>query len=417
MNAKAISEKPSSNLSRGCLFLFGLIFFLAGSTLFTFMFLIPMWQASQASDWPKTVATITGSRIERFSDSDGDSFKPIIEFNYQVEGQAFSNDRYSFNTSSFNRSWAQSVTNRYPEGSQAACFYNPTNPADSVLEIEFGTGFYLWSLFPMIFVAIGVGVGASAIFGWGFNNKNSGAEFADVTSPMDQATSGYTSTVATNLTGSAGQLAADRLDQEWAVPKKLKPESSPIGQFLGVTALAAFWNGIVSVFLFSFLGGEFGWFDIVFGLFLIPFVLVGLALIFFSVYSFMQLFNPKFEIALSSATVPLGGEFDIAWELDGRNNVNELKVYVTATQSATYQQGTNTHTDREQFELLPVVETNDQNEIQFGSATLTIPAGSMHTFESEHNSIEWEIVVEGDIRWWPNIHSAYPFRVSPGVRS
>ena len=59
--------------------------------------------------------------------------------------------------------------------------------------------------------------------------------------------------------------------------------TSPFKALLGAIAIAAFWNGIVSVFVFQ-LFAEFHWF---LALFLIPFVLIGLFIIGYAVMRFL----------------------------------------------------------------------------------------------------------------------------------
>ncbi len=207
----------------------------------------------------------------------------------------------------------------------------------------------------------------------------------------------------------------DQEDETWAVPQKLKPSQSRLITFLAVTGVCIFWNGLVSVFVFKIFSlNAFDWSHVLFGLFLIPFVLVGVGLMLVVVYLFLGLFNPKVVIATSSGAVPMGGEVDIAWEVVGNaGRIKRLRISLHGEQYATYQRGTTTTTDKELFEVIPVFEATTPSDIEFGSATVRIPEATMHTFEAPRNKIVWSIVVSGDIPWWPDVNESFPIRVKP----
>lgn len=48
---------------------------------------------------------------------------------------------------------------------------------------------------------------------------------------------------------STGLYEEDVEDQKWDVPQRLKPTLTRIGTLVGLTFVALFWNGIVSVFV------------------------------------------------------------------------------------------------------------------------------------------------------------------------
>ena len=100
---------------------------------------------------------------------------------------------------------------------------------------------------------------------------------------------------------------ADDLDREMDMPQKLKPKQSRVLTVVMLIGICLFWNGIVSIFVVHAVGDGFQWFDIFLGLFLTPFVLVGLVLVIVLVHQFLNLFNPKVEIGLSSGAVPHWG--------------------------------------------------------------------------------------------------------------
>jgi hypothetical protein len=50
-----------------------------------------------------------------------------------------------------------------------------------------------------------------------------------------------------------------------------------------------------------------------------------------------------------------------------------------------------------------------------GVVEIPIPAGSMHSFVSDHHEIEWSILMHADIDWWPDYVATFKIIVSPAV--
>jgi hypothetical protein len=198
-------------------------------------------------------------------------------------------------------------------------------------------------------------------------------------------------------------------------PVTLKPAASPLGKLIGTLVFAVIWNGITSVFVtfvvISHLKGKPEW---CLTIFMIPFVLVGIGVIFAVIHTFLGLFNPRPEITVSSRSVRLGESLKLSWLLGGRaSSLRKLTITVCGQESATYRRGTSTYTDTNDFHELTVCEATDYFNIQRGEAEIQIPADTMHSFESEHNRIIWTINVKGDIAMWPDIDNSYPLLVLP----
>jgi len=412
MSPKAISAKKSSTPLRIFLSIFGSIFLIVGLVAFWFYFVSPRLKAHQANEWPETKCKILSSKLKVHSGDENDSYEPIIKFEYEVDNKKWVGDQASFNPITSTQRFANELVQKFKAGSTAVCFFNPDDPSDSVLSKELYPEFFL-NLLPLIFVAAGATILSWGIFGWGMKDKTtvSAKAKARSTSRLTPASRDFNSPLTAT---SPAQHPADILDQEWSVPKKLKPKSTKWTNLLGITFAALLWNGIVSIFVFSAIGKNmdgFDWFTLIF---MIPFTLIGLLFVLAIVYAILALFNPDVEIAMSSGAIALGESVDIAWEVKGNTSrIKTLTLEFKAEQISTYQQGTNTYTDRELFEVIPIVKTSDQGEMQFGSATITIPESTMHTFKSNHNEIAWSVSVIGDIPKWPNVRAFHQFRVKP----
>jgi len=417
MNAKAISEKnQASGCGRVVLFLFGMVFAAFGVGFIWFAIVAPTLKSNAAKSWIETECRIISSVVKSHSDDDGTTYSPDIKYQFETDGQTFQGKRHSFSIMSGSSKWANGIVRNYRPGESHACFYDPNDPSDSVLTREMDwsvRGFFLPLIIPLIFLLIGVSISAVAILGWGRKSKNPPAISSRADTSLHNQLSFSETSKLNQFT--SGVHPEDQLDASWSVPKKLKPENSKWILFLIVLGVAIFWNGIVSVFVFGLFTDDIGtWGRVGMGLFLTPFVLIGLVLLFAVIYMFMSLFNPGVEIAISTGAVPLGGEVDIAWEIEGNaRRLRKLKVEIQGEQSATYQFGTSTSTDFEIFELIPVCEVTHQADIEFGSATVRIPDSTMHTFDGGNNKVSWTIVVHGEIPWWPDVNATYPFRVKP----
>jgi hypothetical protein len=202
-----------------------------------------------------------------------------------------------------------------------------------------------------------------------------------------------------------------------AGPVDLKPRAGPVGKLAGMTFVALFWNGIVSVFLWQDIqawrtGGQ--GLDGCAHLFLTPFVLIGLALFAGVGYYLLALFNPRPHLVLSSAGAPPGGAVQITWRFAGAaGRIRHLRLSLVGREEADYRQGTDTRTDKETFATIGIVDTTSPVEIAAGTANFFVPDPTMHSFRAPHNRIVWELQVRGEIDRWPDVDEDYEFIVCP----
>jgi hypothetical protein len=62
-----------------------------------------------------------------------DLYRPEIEYSYEVNGRSFHGSRYRFGDMSFVDGSADSIVATYPAGAEVAVFYDPNDPAESLL--------------------------------------------------------------------------------------------------------------------------------------------------------------------------------------------------------------------------------------------------------------------------------------------
>lgn len=413
-----LSERAKTN-GTGCarfgLAGIGLLFALVGLGMLFYFAIIPAYKKQAAIDWPATECQINQAKLVEHPGEDSTSYSIDFRYTFSVDGRLYSGTRYSFVDGTGSRGMATAQQREFPAGSTGECFYNPVDPRECVLDRTNSNQSWVSVFVPVVFAVVGSAFFFVGLFGLGI--KPGGGSIRKPAAPAGSKMKPVPLNV--NLTGGAANeysLDADKLDAQWLPPRKLKPETTRLGMFIGLSIFSLFWNGILSVFFLvpdgPFQGG--GFMAVGFLLFMIPFLLVGAGTIFGVAYYFLAMFNPRVEIAMSTGAVPLGGQFDVAWEVEGKiERIKKLTIEVEAIQLATYQRGTDTTTDTEVFELLPVAEIDDPVAIAFGSEGVTIPANSIHTFDAPRNKIKWKIVVRGEIPWAPDIHEEFEFRVSP----
>lgn len=118
-------------------------------------------KAAQSLNWPSAVGKVIDSRmIESTStDSDGDSsttYRPHVQYEYEVMGASYTNDKIKVgmvvSTSAVKK--VQETLARFPVGSTVKVYYDPNNPADSVLEQKASSNLTL--ILGIIFLGVGL---------------------------------------------------------------------------------------------------------------------------------------------------------------------------------------------------------------------------------------------------------------------
>jgi hypothetical protein len=374
---KSVSLDPNKKGGTCGCFAFGLIFFLFGAGFFALAFGRGFLKLIDAREWTPTPCTILSSEVQ----SHGGTYSIEVRFSYSVNDHNYESNRYDFaEGSSSGYDSKAKVVAQIPAGSRTTCYVNPKDPADAVLERGFTTEMYFAGL-PLLFAFIGL----------------AGMYFA--------------------LTGKlSGKQASVQHKDVRAIPKGgTKRNTSRIGGFFGIVFVAAFWNGIVSVFLWQMIEAwKSGRPEIFLTVILIPFVLVGLALIVGIFYSFLTLFNPSVDIVFNPTEVRLGNSIQVQWTIHGRaERISELRIRLEAREEATYRRGTRSYTDKNIFFKKEFFQTTNAYSMKNGSISIPIPEDSMHSLDTGNNKIVWNFFLEGDIKKWPDVEESYEISVLP----
>jgi len=126
-------------------------------------------KALASQSWPTVAGMVTESEVkvtEQTSGSGMDAeqtthYKPVVKYQYSVEGMEFTGSRIAFGAMNSAHSAANAVVARYPAGASVTVRYDPEKPAEAVLETKTGGGAMLMVL-GVMFLIFGVG---SAVMG------------------------------------------------------------------------------------------------------------------------------------------------------------------------------------------------------------------------------------------------------------
>ena len=393
MTALTWRRTSSSSAPSGCLAIFFLIFLIVGAAVMWFLFVRPALRVVKAQAWPSVDCSVIESQVEESSDSDGTTYRAKVVTAYSFNGGEYRSGSYDFSGSVYSSGYdgKAEIVARYPVGTRTTCYVNPETPSEAVIARDFRAT-YLFGLFGLLFFLPGL-FGLIWVFSGGAKTKTEHVK-VDPAMPF-------------GVTNPQGEDASGAIE--------LKPQATPTGKFIGLLIGSLIWNGIV---------GAIAWFAVFKPdqkpegcamVFLAVFALVGLLLIYATIRQFLVLFNPRPKLTLSPASLGLGQTAYLQWRVTGpTGGLRRLQVTLEGKEEARYRRGTDTHTDRETFALLALVDSTDSYQMASGSTSFAVPADTMPSFTAENNRIVWTIKAQLEIANWPDSEEEFEILVRPG---
>jgi hypothetical protein len=417
---RSISKVRSNAVGTGCgvvlLSLFALAFGGAGLAAAYFGSGRPMLSVYSAQHWQPGQCEIVFSQVT----TSGKTSRVDIRYRYSWNDRTYTGTHYDFTTGSDNINDAAKaeVVNSHKPGQVVACFVNPDDPTQSVINREFKWGYLIglafgapFALVPVLFISLFLfarrkmkqAAEATIVPGGTMTVTDGSMAFSGVTIQSSGAASAFGSGAPVS-TSSAVMTSG---------PLVLKPESSRFGRLFGMMVLCLFWNGIVGIFTFLEITGgtNAGWF---LTLFLIPFQLIGLALLWAVIRAALTLLNPKPTLTLSAGSVPVGGSLTLQWQMSGMTGrLRNLKIVLMGREEAHYRRGTTSYTDKNTFYEVQILDTSETSRIERGMTTVTIPRNTMHSFRASDNRIIWSLKLTGEIGFFPDVDETFDILVRP----
>ena len=134
----------------GCLAAFLSLFVAIGLGMFTLeLYRVATWRPVAATVFSSDVATVRGDK--------GDTYKPVVTYNYSYDGMQYQASSVTPISMSAGEDWARSIASRYRPGSATTAYVNPDHPNNAYLLRRV-------SLMPLIFVVFPVAIGL--FFSW-----------------------------------------------------------------------------------------------------------------------------------------------------------------------------------------------------------------------------------------------------------
>lgn len=202
---------------------------------------------------------------------------------------------------------------------------------------------------------------------------------------------------------------------------RLPRTETPAWRLLAATIFTLVWNAVACVLavwaIRSHVAGPGDWFMTAV---LVPFLGIGG----WSIYYLLRLIvvhtgmGPT-TVEVSDLPFQAGREYRVSVWQQGHIRVFKFEVCLVCEEEATYHQGTDCRTEvREVFRRV-VFEQSDfliePSQAFQCSFYLTVPNDVMHSFQAQHNSVHWRLVVRGSAEGWPEFRRAFPLVVYPGA--
>lgn len=377
---------------------------------------VPEWRVNHV--FVQHPCTVRAKRITEAKGEDGILYRPEIQIEYQIGGETYRTWTYDIRRAySAGKQDKQKTLEGFAVGQSCACWYNPADPSEAVLVRGYNWWLWLTFIVPASFIFIGGGGLIYTALGWGKSAERRAA-LAKRTAELDlfdmagRSKSEYPYIpVDGNITNSPGTALAFRLPTD---------VSSAWALFSTLTA-CILWNGIVSGFaaaaVHGHLEGRPDWF---LTFFVIPFLVIGMGLILFFLRQLVVAtgIGPTL-LEISEHPVYPGKPYRLLLSQAGRLKFNLLELLLVCEEEATFRHGTDTRTEtrrvfqqsvfrREDFEVRRGVPFEAECECE-------VPPGVMHSFKSEHNEVNWRLIVKGNAKGWPGFERSFPFIVYPGA--
>jgi len=385
------SAQKRSQLVIGCITLFLLMFVAA----FGGFGVWGIFQQLRVRAFLPVQAEVTHSEVGVNRDADGSTFYPDIRFRYTVDGQTHDTGKYRIQVlSSSGRSGKQEIVRRYLVGSTVKAWYDPDQPEVAVLDKSF-------SLFPVIFLSLGVIVLAFVIGLW-----------------VDRIKGGGRSSISSLPDPQANEPQEPRRHDV-----RLKPyERGPyVSSFRETVMFCIGWNAIIwTVVLavwFSDKNSDLPWWS-----WLILALLLAVGLYMIVKIIMMSMARIKLaEPVLTASTYPLrpNESFGVHYRQQARQpvHVDRITVRLVCRKSDTYHTGgeDRTHTDSEDvYEAEQAIAHNLQVDPYHPidvTLELQIPENGLDSCRAMRNRIDWLLEVRIAITDWPDYTETFFLKV------
>lgn len=363
------------------------------------------WNAvSRTQAWTPVACTILESRVDSNSTMHGSEHRINVLYSYIVAGREYRSNRYQASDISLHSLRRQlERSRRFVPGQTTICHVNPNAPNEAVLNTHFEWEFG-WAFFGMtLMILLGAGAIVTGLATWIAPTSRLAGLFDK---EMGEVLFGTGSSSALNEQGGLTFRSSQ------GAPRRLA------GLLFGVLICA----GIISVVIWN------KWLDWRAGVtqlgvldLLIVFIAGSGAI--WCAQQFRLGQAPQPRVTIFPPEVPTGGTLNIEWQFSG--NVDRLsdvqlalegreELEVQTTQLSPNGPIQKKQVCRSRFAQIPLAAGAQGKSIEWGSARVTVPAGSMHSFEGAKCRVVWCLTVTGKLSSTTFIAHEFKLAVLPG---
>lgn len=393
---------------------FGGLTLVGGVGLLTLLYwwIIPNWRANYG--FVETTCTVVDKRLEQRPDAE--EFRPAVQIRYEADGRAQVAWTYDATRDySPERPVQEEVLAQFAVGQSYPCWHAPSDPQQVVLVRGTRWWLWLWLLAPGAILAIGGGGLTWTLLHWRTSVERraalvqKAAQFDPFEQPAGTAPRLPTIPSVEPMTNSPGTHLAFRL-----------PVSALAGwRTWGAAAVCGLCDVVAVLFVVlavrQHMAGTPDW---LLDIFALGAVVAG-------VWSTTHLLK---RLLLTTGIGPTlvevsghpfypGETYDVFVAQTGRLQLRRLTVAITCHERASYQQGTDVRTERQLVYQAPLAEVGeaavDANQPLEVLCQVRLPGALVPSFQSQHNAIEWNLVVCGDAVGWPAYEREFPIVVYP----
>jgi hypothetical protein len=116
-----------------------------------------VWRQQQKIETYVAVeAVVDSSAVETRRRKKSTSYSPVVKYHYEVRGRVYNAGDVLPVDMNSGKDWAHEVVSRYPAGARTTAYHDPVEPSRAFLVREYSFTPYMFCLFPMIHLSIGV---------------------------------------------------------------------------------------------------------------------------------------------------------------------------------------------------------------------------------------------------------------------
>lgn len=141
-------------MANAILIAFGVIAIVIGAVPYIAQFRQGL-RADASKKWPTASGTITASALERSPESKR-RYRAAVQYSYRVGGKDYQSSRVFWAGNEGRENHMASVVETYPAGTKVRVHYDPSDPAEAVLDPVQNTGSRQLALYALAMITLGL---------------------------------------------------------------------------------------------------------------------------------------------------------------------------------------------------------------------------------------------------------------------